>query len=68
MQAAIWGMYHFGTFLQGRKFTLFTDHQPLKKLGKVHTKTLNQLQEVMNTYNFDIIYKKGSELPADYLS
>jgi hypothetical protein len=22
----------------------------------------------MNTYNFDIIYKKGSEMPADYLS
>ena len=22
----------------------------------------------MNTYDFDIIYKKGSEMPADYLS
>jgi hypothetical protein len=22
----------------------------------------------MNTYNFDIIYKKGSEMPANYLS
>jgi len=29
---------------------------------------LNWLQEVMNTYDFDIIYKKGSEMPADYLS
>ncbi len=44
------------------------DHRPLEKLGKVHTKTLNQLQEIMNTYDFDIIYKKGSEMPADYLS
>jgi hypothetical protein len=44
MQAAIWGMDHFGTLLRGR------------------------LQEVMNTYDFDIIYKKGSEMPADYLS
>jgi hypothetical protein len=68
MQAAIWGMDHFGTYLQGRKFTLVTDHQPLEKLGKVHTKTLNRLHEVMNTYNFDIIYKKRSEMPADYLS
>ena len=68
MQAAIWGMDHFATNLSGRKFTLITDHQPLEKLGKVHTKTLNRLQEVMNTYDFDIIYKKGSEMPADYLS
>jgi hypothetical protein len=37
-------------------------------LGKLHTKTLNQLQEVLDTYDFDIIYKKGSKMPADYLS
>jgi hypothetical protein len=29
---------------------------------------LNWLQEIMNTYDFDIVYKKGSEMPADYLS
>ncbi len=68
MQAAIWGMDHFSTYLQGRKFKLITDHRPLETLGKVHTKTLNRLQEVMNTYDFDIIYKKGSEMPAHYLS
>jgi hypothetical protein len=68
MQAAIWGMEHFSTYLRGRKFTLFFDHRPLEKLGKVHTKTLNRLQEAMNTFDFDIIYKKGSEMPADYLS
>ncbi len=68
MQAAIWGMEHFSTYLCGQKFTLYTDHRPLEKLGKVHTKTLNRLQEAMNTYDFEIIYKKGSELPADYLS
>jgi hypothetical protein len=68
MQAAIWGMEHFATNLRGRKFTLITDHRPLEKLGKVHTKTLNRLQEIMNAYDFDIMYKKGSEMPADYLS
>jgi hypothetical protein len=68
MQAAIWGMDHFATNQRGRKFTLITDHRPLEKLGKVHTKTLNRLQEVMNSFDFDIIYKKGSEMPADYLS
>jgi hypothetical protein len=25
---------------------------------------LNRLQEIMNTYDFDIIYKKGSKMPA----
>ena len=47
---------------------LFTDHQPLEKLGKVHTKTLNRLQEAMLTFDFEIVYKKGSEMPADFLS
>ncbi len=29
---------------------------------------LNRLQEIMNTYDFDIVYRKGSEIRADYLS
>ena len=68
MNACVWGMEHFDNYLRGQPFTLFTDHKPLEKLGKVHTRTLNRLQEAMNIYNFDICYKKGSEMPADYLS
>jgi len=68
MQAANWGMEHFGTYLIGQKFTLFTDHRPLEKLGKVHTKILNRLQEIINTYYFEIMYKKGSKMPTDYLT
>ena len=68
MHAAIWAMEHFDTHLQGRHFTLLTDHQMLEKLGKVHTKTLNRLQEAMLTFNFEIIYKKGSEMPSNVLS
>jgi hypothetical protein len=68
MQAAVWGIEHFGVYLRGRHFTLFSDHKPLEKLGKVHTRTLNRLQEIMNSYDFEIMYKKGSEMPADYLS
>ena len=68
MQAAVWGMDHFDSYLRGRHFLLFTDHRPLEKLGKVHTKTLNRLQEMMNRFDFEIFYKKGSEMPADYLS
>ncbi len=61
MQVAIWGMEHFATYLRGRQFTLNMDHRPLEKLGKVHTKMLNRLQESMNTFDFEIVYKKGSE-------
>ncbi len=61
-------MEHFVTYLRGRKFTLYTDHRPLEKLGKAHTKMLNRLQEIMNSFDFDIVYKKGSEMPADYLN
>ena len=68
MQAAIWAMEHFDTHLHSCHFTLFTDHRPLEKLGKVHTKTLNRLQEAMLTFDFEIMYKKGSEMPADFLS
>ena len=68
MNACVWAMEHYDNYLRGQPFTLFTDHKPLEKLGKVHTRTLNRLQEAMNIYNFDICYKKGSEMPADYLS
>ena len=68
MQASIWGMEHFETHLRGRHFKLFTDHKPMEKLGKVHTKTLLRLQEMMGLFDFQIIYKKGSEMPADFLS
>jgi hypothetical protein len=33
--------WNISTYLQGQHFTLFTDHRPLEKLGKVHTNTLN---------------------------
>ena len=68
MQAAVWGMEHFDVYLRGKHFTLVTDHRPLEKLGKVHTKTLNRLQQMMGEFSFDIVYRPGSEMPADFLS
>ena len=68
MQAAAWGIDYFSTELTGKPFILFTDHKPLEKLSKIHKKTLNRLQLLMNEYDFIIQYKKGEEMPADYLS
>ena len=68
MMAAVWAMEHFDNYLRGRRFVLFTDHRPLEKLATVHKKTLNRLQEAMMEYDFEIRYKSGKEMPADFLS
>jgi len=69
MHAAVWGMEHFSHYFKGRKLIiLFTDHKPLEKLGKVHTRTLHCIQEAMLHYDLEIHYKKGAEMPANYLS
>jgi hypothetical protein len=68
MLACCWGIDHFEVYLRGLKFVIYSDHRPLEKLSCVHTKTLNRLQEKMNNFDFIIQYKKGSEMPADFLS
>jgi hypothetical protein len=50
---------NFTDLNQKAEESIVRDHQLLEKLGKVHTIMLIQLQEIMNTYDFDIIYKKG---------
>jgi hypothetical protein len=47
---------------------VFTDHNPLESLGTLHTKTMSRLQLAMMDFDFEIRYKKGSEILADYLS
>jgi len=67
MHAAVWGIDHFYHHLRGRRFLLFTDHKPLEKLGSVHTRTLHRIQEAMMEFDFEIHFKKGEEMPADFL-
>jgi hypothetical protein len=59
----MWGMDFFNEYLKVKRFILYTDHKPLEKLGHLHSKTLNRLQ-----MTFVIQYKKGSNMPVDYLS
>jgi hypothetical protein len=68
MQAAVWGMDYFQEHLRGKRFILYTDHKPLEALSHIHTKTLNRLQTAMMDFDFEIQYKKGIEMPADFLS
>ena len=64
MTAATWAIDHFHVYLWGRKFTLLTDHKPVEKMSRIHKKTMNRLQEQMNTYNFIVAYRKGSDNSA----
>ena len=68
MLACCWGIEHFDVHLRGRKFVIYSDHRPLEKLSCVHKKTLSRLEQKMTEYDFIIQYKKGSEMPADFLS
>jgi hypothetical protein len=58
----------FNEYLKGKKFILYTDHKPLEKMGHLHTKTMNRLQEALLEHDFVIQYKKGEVMLADYLS
>jgi len=65
---AVWGMDFFNEYLKGQHFILYKDHKPLEKLGHLHSKMLNTLQTALLEHDFVIQYKKGSNMPADYLS
>jgi hypothetical protein len=58
----------FNEYLRGKQFILFTDHKPLEKLGHLHTKMLNRLQAALLEQDFVVQYKRGTSMPADYLS
>jgi hypothetical protein len=68
MDAVVWAMEYYQEHLRGRRFILYTDHKPLETLGTLHTKTMNRLQIAMMDFDFQIRYKKGSEMPTDFLS
>jgi hypothetical protein len=66
--ASIKGLDFFNKYLRGKQFILYYDHKPLEKLGHLHSKMLNRLQTALLEHDFIIQYKKGSNMPADYLS
>jgi hypothetical protein len=68
MDALVWAMEYFQEHLRGRRFILFTDHKPLETLGTLYTKIMNRLQLAMMNFDFEIRNKKGSEMPANFLS
>jgi hypothetical protein len=62
LQAMVWAMDHFNTYLRGKQFTVFTDHKSIKTQSKRQDKTMNRLTEAYLKFNFVINYKKGREM------
>ncbi|GJP80887.1 hypothetical protein CLOP_g11086 [Closterium sp. NIES-67] len=55
--AAVWGVTHFRAYLQGRKFTLVTDHQPLLWLMTNQTLTGRNARWAMRLQEYDFVIK-----------
>jgi hypothetical protein len=53
-------LLYFHEYVTGKKVTAFTDHQPMVGHSKVHQKTLNRLHLLLNEYDVDLVYRKGS--------
>jgi hypothetical protein len=61
-------MDHYDVYLKGKHFALYTDNKAVTFLKPVHVKTLHRLEETLRAFNFEIIYRKGNEIPSDFSS
>jgi transposase InsO family protein len=74
--AIFWAVHRLKHYFLGRKFTVYTDHQPLVKLlGQSHGVPTNTSARIsrwalsMMHFDYDIMYTPGSKIPhADALS
>ena len=64
----VFGVTKFHKYLYGRNFTLITDHKPLlaifgskKGVSRVTAARLERWSLALGAYNYDIVYKKGSD-------
>uniref|UniRef100_A0AAG5DPC1 RNA-directed DNA polymerase n=1 Tax=Anopheles atroparvus TaxID=41427 RepID=A0AAG5DPC1_ANOAO len=67
--AIIWAVKHFRPYLYGRKFKLYTDHQPLTfSLTNANNKII-RWRLMLEEFDYEIIYKPGKQnVIADALS
>ena len=74
--AIIFGVKKFHKYLWGRKFTIFSDHLPLKtifgeqkKIPVMASSRLIRWATTLSAYNYSLVHKKGTLIPhADVLS
>ena len=58
----------FHHYCYGNKTIIYCDHKPLVEYAKKESQLISRLHEKLNTYNHEIIYRKGKLNPADCLS
>jgi hypothetical protein len=59
MAAMIWTMEHFGKYLRGRHFTVFSDHKPLETQGENHKINIKQNLGSIYAMGFQNQIQKG---------
>ncbi len=68
----IWGIENFHLYVYGAPSVLYTDHKPLELIyNNPISKPLARLERWMlrlQQYDFNVVYKCGSENPADFPS
>ena len=59
--AIVFAKEQFRPYLYGRKFTVITDHEPLKHFQTTKNPDLrfNRLKAALRGYSFDVIYQPG---------
>ena len=70
--AVVWGAEHFHLYLHGSTFRIITDHKPLETIFNKSTckatARIERFQLRLQPYKFKVVYKPGSDNPADYMS
>ena len=74
--AIVFGIKRFNLYLYGRKFTLFTDHQPLTRIfgpksgiPPLAAARLQRWAVLLSGYDYDIVYKRSADnANADFFS
>ena len=68
----LWGIEYFHLYLFGAPFMLYTDHKPLELIyANPCSKPIARIQSwmlILQQSDFEVVYKKGSDNPADFLS
>lgn len=67
----VWGVERFQIYLLGISFTLETDHRPLEVLFTVKSRPTARIERWilrLQSFNFTVVYRKGSSNIADSLS
>jgi hypothetical protein len=68
-KAVLWACKNFKPYLQGRHFTIFSDHHPNSVLNRTHGNVISRVQSELQEFQpFTVKYLPGPQMPADFLS